>query len=120
VRRTKVIKAIAVAAASLILIGGCGGSANTSPTERAAELREAQAKVEGELLLVKVEEGAAEYDIARAAGKTSSQHRALQEVEHAAHACWEFGIEECSEMPAIEDKVEALEADVHHRLIFTH
>lgn len=103
----------------MILAGGCGGSANAPLADRAAELREEQAKVEGELLLVKVEEGVTEYDIARAAGKPAAQHRALQEVAHAAHACWEFGIEECSEMSAIEDEVEALEADVHHRLVFT-
>lgn len=110
---------IAAAAASFILAGGCGGSANSPPADRVAELREAQAKVEGELLLVKVEEAAAKYGVARAAHNTAAQRRALQEVEHVAHSCWEFGIEECSEMSAIEAEVEALEADTHHRLVFT-
>lgn len=119
VLRTSAIQVAALLAASLALISGCGGSGGTPPTDRAAELREDQAQVEGQLILIKVEEAAAEYEVAQASGELANRRRALKNVLQAAHTCWEFGIKECSEMSAIEEKVEALEADVHHRLVFT-
>lgn len=102
-----------------VLAVGCGGSSKP-PAERAGDLRQAHDQIEGELLLNEVEEGAAEYAAAKENGNRAGEKSALREVQRAAYGCWEFGIEECSEILEVESAVRALEEEAHQKIPFTH
>lgn len=105
---------------ALLLIAGCGGSDSQTPAEKAGDLREAGARIEAELLLNEVEEWAAEYAAARETKDRAGENKALREVHRAAYACWEFGVEECSEINEVESAVNRLEEEAHRKIPFTH
>ena len=111
---------ISVMASMLLLLGACAGCGEaTGGSQSAGDLRVEQAELEADLLLNKVEQGAASYRVAKSQQKAATEDNALLEVQHAAHSCWEFGIEECSTMPQIEDIVDTLESEAHRRIPFT-
>jgi hypothetical protein len=113
-------RALLAGAFVLLIVAGCGGSSTERPAERAGDLREAHDQIEGELLLNEVEEWATEYAIAKEGGDRRGEDKALREVQRAAYGCWEFGIEECSEILKVESTVEALEEEAHRKIPFTH
>jgi hypothetical protein len=62
---------------------------------------------------------AAEYSAAKENGSRAAEKSALREVQRAAYGCWEFGIEECSEILEAESAFQALEEEAHRKIPFT-
>ena len=110
--------ALSVGVLLVLVAGGCG-SASETPAEKAGDLREARDQIEGELLLNEVEEWSAEYAVAREANDPKGEDRALREVQRAAHACWTFGLEGCSEQSKVESAVQGLEEEAHQKIPWT-
>ena len=111
--------ALLVGVLLVFVAGGCGSSDSESPAERAGDLREARDQIEGELLLNEVEEWSTEYAVSREASDPKGEDRALREVQRAAHASWDFGLEGCSEQSQVESVVQSLEEEAHRKIPWT-
>ncbi len=111
-------RALLVGVLVVLVAGGCGSGTET-PAERAGDLREARDRIEGELLLNEVEEWRAEYAVAHEESDSKGEDRALREVQRAAHACWDFGLEGCSEQSKVESAVRSLEEEAHQKIPWT-
>jgi hypothetical protein len=101
------------------MLAGCGGgSAKYGEAAEAAEIHEE--KVEGELLLAKVEVDQADMAEARADIAKDPSHPdrevqgdAREDAEKVEHRCYEGdGLEQCSEVSAIEAVVKEMNEEV--------